>query len=114
MTETIQLSLSKADEASLNKLKTILGNQGIEVEYNITEKTIRFSYDDHTLAKRATRDAGRKTKEPAKQYTYGEILIMKETMSSKEIAKLLDYSESTYFRRIRHHKTNNSKSDDLF
>jgi len=114
MKETIQFTLNEAEETTLAKLKTVLGNQGIEVEYNIYTGSISFSYDDQTLNKRATRDAGRKTKKPAKQYTYSEILTMKETMSSKEIANLLEYSEATYFRRLKHHKVSNSKSDDLF
>ena len=112
MKETIQFTLNKAEETELVKLKTVLANQGIEVEYNIYAGSISFSYDDQILNKRATRDAGRKEKKPAKQYTYGEILTMKENMSSKEIANLLEYSESTYFRRLKHHKVSNSKSDD--
>ncbi|MEE1010245.1 MAG: helix-turn-helix domain-containing protein [Agathobacter sp.] len=117
MQEQIRLYLNEQNyKEDLEHLQEVLADVGINL--SIENKTgysiASFDFDRALIKERQNRSAGRKRLDVKELYTYGDILKMREKMTTSEIAKSLNLSRTTLYRRMKEHEEKGSKESDLF
>lgn len=85
---------------TIDKLKHVLANSRIEVEYDSVKQSLIFNFDTREVSRKQTRNAGRKRKTDHLHMTVGEIKKLMEEKRPKEIYELLEISKATYYRRV--------------
>ena len=115
MKDIITFSLANDDhEQELKILQSLLKDTGIAAsitKYSAGDKTssiLSISYDIDVIRVKKKRNAGRHYVGHVGRYTVCQIKKMQETMTNKEIAKLLGLSERSFYRRLKE----NALSDD--
>lgn len=113
MKDYISFMLNSTDHSKeISKLQNLLENTGIEAKI-ITKSSgentfsyLSIVYDDKIVKVKKKRNAGRPFKGHIGRYTCGDIRTMQQTMANKDIAKLLNISERTLYRRLKDNKNN--------
>ena len=93
---------------TIEKLKDILAESGIEVEYDAAKKSLIFNYETNEVQRRQTRNAGRKRKADELHLTVKDVREMMSEKRPEEIYRTLGISKATYYRRVAQM---NEKSD---
>ena len=93
---------------TIEKLKDILAESGIEVEYDTAKKSLIFNYETNEVRKKQTRNAGRKRIADELHLTVKDIREMMSEKRPEEIYRTLGISKATYYRRVAQM---NEKSD---
>ena len=102
MRESYKLSVQETIETqhTIDKLKSILAESGIEVEYDGIKKSLIFNYETNEVRKKRTRNAGRKRKADELHLTVKDIREMMSKKRPEEIYRTLGISKATYYRRV--------------
>ena len=102
MRESYKLSVQETIETqhTINKLKSILAESGIEVEYDDAKKSLIFNYETNEVRRKKTRTAGRKRKTDELHLTVQDIREMMSEKRPEEIYRTLGISKATYYRRV--------------
>ena len=110
MRESYKLSVQETIETqhTIEKLKNILSESGIEVEYDIVKKCLIFNYETNEVRRKQTRNAGRKRKADELHLTVKDVREMMGATRPEEIYNTLGISKATYYRRVAQMK---QKSD---
>ena len=85
---------------TIGKLKNILAESGIEVEYDVAKKSLIFNYDTDEVQRKQTRNAGRKRKVAELHLTVKDVREMMHKKRPEEIYRTLGISKATYYRRV--------------
>ena len=85
---------------TIDKLKNILAESGIEVEYDAAKKSLIFNYETNEVQRKQTRNAGRKRKADELHLTVKDVREMMSKKRPEEIYRTLGISKATYYRRV--------------
>lgn len=102
MRESYKLSVRETIETqhTVEKLRNILADAGIEVEYDAAKKCLIFNYETIEVRRKQTRNAGRKRKADELHLTVKDVKEMMTEKRPEEIYHTLGISRATYYRRV--------------
>lgn len=102
MRESYKLSVQETLETqhTIEKLKSILAESGIEMEYDAAKKSLIFNYETNEVRRKQTRNAGRKRKADELHLTVKDVREMMTEKRPEEIYRTLGISRATYYRRV--------------
>ena len=102
----------------IERFQSILKGSGITVDIDRKVSTLgnyaimTVSYDEANLKRKRTRYAGRHNVIPKGHYTWGDIRELKKEKTNKKLAKELNISVRTLYRRLR--DSENEPDEELF
>lgn len=117
MQEQVKLYLNEQNlKENLEHLSDVLDEVGINliIEDKSGDSVAVFEFDRDRIKEKRNRSAGRKRLDITELYTYGDILDMRKTMTTSQIAKSLNLSRTTLYRRMKEHEENGTKPNELF
>lgn len=102
MREFYKLSVHETIETqhTIEKLKNILAESGIEVKYDAVKRCLIFNYETNEVRRKQTRNAGRKRKADEMHLTVKDVREMMSVKRPEEIYRTLGISKATYYRRV--------------